>query len=100
MTQGKCNGCKVFTLCLGDIEGFLENGPIQRCGYCRTYFIEKTWFPHEEFCREFHTITRPQMLDPGRHSYLYSVCHHENCKRLAKRGRDNMNAGKHYKANI
>ncbi len=59
----KCSGCKMFTQCLGCVRDFITAGPIEKCMYCRSYFIGKTMFPHETFCEEFHLVVKEFYLE-------------------------------------
>ncbi len=91
----KCVGCKVFTMCLGDVRGFLRNGPVEQCYYCGEYYIRETLFPDKTFCEEFHTIGKEFYPDfkkkfhpdeverVARRGNTALACNTERCQRLA-----------------
>ncbi len=89
MTQTKCTGCKVFTLCLGDPRGFIREGPIRQCYYCGKYYFRETSFsfPDGTFCEEFYTTADTFYPDEierlARKGDATLACNAERCQKLS-----------------
>ncbi len=90
LKKSLCTGCPVFTMCLGDLDGFLEKGPLRRCNHCGEHFIRRTWFPDKTFCEEFYDIVKSYHPGPTRHTTLekYAVCHHATCQKMLQKLKD------------
>ncbi len=52
VTQAKCTGCPVFTLCLGDTDEILDIDDTSRCGYCGKIIIGLFEAESSEVCDE------------------------------------------------
>lgn len=54
MTQHRCTGCKVFSVCLGDVVSFLCGPALHRCRCCnRLYIVKGKPFTEKDLCVEF-----------------------------------------------
>ena len=80
MTKTKCTGCKIFSLCLGDVESFLESGMVNRCNHCDAHQAGQTYLSKKDVCEEFRVESLRRILD-GFDTYL--TC--SECLRIEER---------------
>ncbi len=80
MNETKCNGCRVFTLCLGDVVSlFQSHALLRKCYYCEKFYFKATHFNFEEtdMCAKFQEIAKNVFVHTAP---KYSACFDTECQ--------------------